>query len=207
MANQNPNRRELLEMLSRVAIAGQFPGFSKWIYGAQSAGHHPKEHLESSRPASYTPQFFDSAEYALVERLVEIIIPTDDQPGAKEAGVAEFIDFMAANDPALTQPFHGGLRDLDGLSHGFAGTGFLQMESNRQQALLSQLAYRNQHQPGQEAGQRFFKLVRSYTVMGYYTSRVGLQALDYPGLKLYASSPACPHVNDPEHKHLSEPRF
>jgi hypothetical protein len=33
----------------------------------------------------------------MVEHLAEMIIPEDDTPGAKEAGVAEFIDFMLAN--------------------------------------------------------------------------------------------------------------
>ena len=33
----------------------------------------------------------------MVEHLAEMIIPEDDTPGAKQAGVAEFIDFMVAN--------------------------------------------------------------------------------------------------------------
>jgi hypothetical protein len=43
-------------------------------------------------------------------------------------------------------------------------------------------------------------------VMGYYTSRVGLSELDYPGLRFYSQSPACPHTDDPEHRHLPAPR-
>lgn len=207
MANQNPNRRELLEMLSRVAAASQFPGFSKWTYAAEHAEHHKMDETAPSRQANYQPQFFNPAEYAIVERLVDLIIPQDDSPGAKEAGVAEFIDFMVANDPEMPKPFHDGLEWLDQLAHNSAGTGFVLLETTRQEALLSQLAYQKQHQPGQEKGQQFFKLMLRYTVMGYYTSRVGLKELDYPGLKLYARSPACPHVNDPEHKHLPPPRY
>ncbi len=48
--------------------------------------------------------------------------------------------------------------------------------------------------PEQRAGHEFFLLVRRYTVMGYYTSRVGLEELDFPGFKLYTESPACPHI-------------
>jgi gluconate 2-dehydrogenase gamma chain len=44
--------------------------------------------------------------------------------------------------------------------------------------------------------------MREYTVMGYYTSRIGLEQLDYPGLKFYSASPECPHKDDPEHLHL-----
>jgi gluconate 2-dehydrogenase gamma chain len=38
--------------------------------------------------------------------------------------------------------------------------------------------------------------------MGYYTSKVGLEQLNYPGLKFYSASPECPHKDDPEHRHL-----
>jgi len=53
----------------------------------------------------------------------------------------------------------------------------------------------------------FFDLIREYTLMGFYTSRVGLQELDYPGLKFYSESPSCPHVNDREHLHLPPPKY
>ncbi len=55
-------------------------------------------------------------------------------------------------------------------------------------------------------GTAFFKLIRRYTVMGYYTSRIGLEELDFPGLKFYSQSPECPHKNDPEHRHLPAAR-
>ena len=48
----------------------------------------------------------------------------------------------------------------------------------------------------------FFRLLREYTVMGFYTTRIGLEELGYPGLRTYSKSPECPHVNDPEHRHL-----
>ena len=40
--------------------------------------------------------------------------------------------------------------------------------------------------------------MRNYTVMGYYTSRAGLEELDYPGLRFYSASPECPHKDDPD---------
>jgi hypothetical protein len=56
-------------------------------------------------------------------------------------------------------------------------------------------------------GPAFFKLLRSYTVMGYYTTRIGLESLDDPGLRLYSASPECPHKDDPAHLHLPPPRY
>jgi gluconate 2-dehydrogenase gamma chain len=159
VANQNPSRRELLEMLSRVTVVSQFPGFSKWMYAGEDTIHHKMDEIAPTRPAHYEPQFFTPAQYALVERLVDLIIPPDgppdESPGAKEAGVAEFIDFMAANDPEMMQPFRNGLTWLDGFAHSSAGTVFIRLDTARQETLLSQLAYQKQHQPGQGQASNF----------------------------------------------------
>jgi hypothetical protein len=49
--------------------------------------------------------------------------------------------------------------------------------------------------------------MREYTTMGFYTTKVGLEQLDCPSLKFYNASPACPHVDDREHKHLPPPKY
>jgi hypothetical protein len=58
---------------------------------------------------------------------------------------------------------------------------------------LRHLAYKDHYRPGEDEGREFFKLIREYTIMGFYTSRIGLDQLDYPGLKFYSESPGCPH--------------
>ena len=193
-------------MLALAATAGQFSGFSKWICAAQHATDHASARTQN-RPAAYTPQFFTPEEYALVGQLTEIIIPKDESPGAKEAGVSEFVDFMAASDPSIQQPFRVGLRRLNDQSRKEQGTDFARLAAEQQETLLRTLAYRDHYVPGQDAGQQFFQLLRRYTVMGYYTSRIGLEALDFPGLRMYAQSPACPHKDDPEHRHLPAARY
>ena len=45
----------------------------------------------------------------MVERLSEMIIPSDATPGASEAGVAEFIDFIVFSDPDSQYAFRTGL--------------------------------------------------------------------------------------------------
>ena len=104
MAGQGIRRREVLRILGTAAAAAQFPGFSKWGF---ACGHVGNAALQI-KPAIYHPQFFTTAEYAMVERLTEIIIPSDGTPGAKEAGVAEFIDFMTASDPEVQYGFRTG---------------------------------------------------------------------------------------------------
>jgi len=177
-----------LAMLAMAAGASRFPGFSRWIYAAH----------DDSAPqvkAPYQPQFFTPPEYRVIDQLTELIIPRDESPGARDAGVSEFIDFMIAHDVDLQPRFRSGLRWLD--EHGFTG---------QQTELLTRIAYRKHFVKGEEEGQSFFKLLRRYTVMGYYTTRIGLEQLNYPGLHFYSSSPGCPHKNDPEHNHLPPPQ-
>ncbi len=204
MANQSPQRRDILRILSLAAAASQFPGFSRWAYADQHEGHAASV---APKPANYTPQFFSPAEYVTIEQLTELIIPSDGTPGAKEAGVSEFIDFMAASDPEIQAPFRTGLQWLNAHAQKVQGSPFGSLSADQQTQILRPLAYREQYVADEAAGQTFFQLVRRYTVMGYYTTRIGLEQLDFPGLKFYTKSPACPHTDDPEHLHLPPPRF
>src|SRR5437660_7529672 len=94
MGGQGVERREILRYIGIAAVAGSFPGFSQWAFAC------PQNHPQMSPRASagpYKPLFFSPQHYRMVEHLAEMIIPEDDTPGAKQAGVAEAIDFMVAN--------------------------------------------------------------------------------------------------------------
>jgi len=200
MAGQGIQRRAVLRILGTAAAAAQFPGFSKWGF---ACGHIGKAALQI-KPAVYRPQFFTAAEYATVGRLTEIIIPSDATPGAKDAGVAEFIDFMVASDPDAQYGLRTGLTWLDAHAEQAAGKRFMELTPEQQTSLLEPLGFKNKARPGGEAGRRFFTMMREYTVTGFYTSEIGFKELDNPALKFYAESPECPHKNDPEHLHLPQ---
>jgi gluconate 2-dehydrogenase gamma chain len=190
-------------MLGKVAALSQFPGFSRWI----TAAEHSHTEGASARPSTYQPLFFMPAEYATVDLLTEMIIPKDESPGAHDAGVVEFIDFMVAHDDDLQYPFRTGLAWLNAFATEKHGADFSSLTLAQRDALLRKLAYKAQYAPTEVQGQEFVALLRKYTVIGYYTSKIGLQELDYPGLRLYSASPECPHPHDPEHTHLPPPRF
>jgi gluconate 2-dehydrogenase gamma chain len=199
MAGQSIERREVLRILSVASAAATFPGFSKWSF---ACGHIGKT-LAQIKPAVYQPWFFTPPEYATIERLTDIIVPSDDTPGAREAGVAEFIDLMVSRDSNLQPDFRDGLRWLDMHSRKTSGQPFTKLNPGQQTALLEPLAYRKKFRPGEEAGRKFFARIREYTMLGFYTSEIGLKELDFPGLiHSYAVSPSCPHQDDPEHRHL-----
>ncbi len=199
MAGQGIQRREILRILGTAAAAAQFPGFSKWAF---ACGHVGNAALQI-KPAEYKLQFFTPAEYALVERLAEMIIPSDATPGAKEAGVAEFIDFMIFSDPEAQYDFRTGLTWMNAHSERGTGKKFVELTPDQQTSLLEPLAYKDKARAGDEEGCRFFSMMREYTVTGFYSSEIGFKELDNPALKSYAESPECPHKDDPEHAHLS----
>jgi len=211
MAGQNLERREMLRALSLAAGAARFPGFVKWAFADPEADHHGGERLRQAgsqaKPNTpYKPQFFTGDEYEIVSRLSEMIIPTDGAPGAREAGVSEFIDFIVFSDPSLQYRFRYGVRWIDAHASYLFGRRFLEITPEQQTGMLTHLAYKDRHRAGEEDGRDFFMLIREYTVIGFYTSRVGLEEIDYPGLKQYwREAPGCPHLDDPEHKHLPPP--
>jgi hypothetical protein len=201
MANQSPDRRKVLAMLAKVAALGQFPGFSRWACGLENAEGATRR----TAKRTYEPLFFSPSEYETVDTIAEQIIPRDTSPGAHDAGVAEFIDFMVAHDPDLQYPFRTGIAWVDAFATAKEGGRFVAISAEARESLLRKLAYHAEQSPAESQGQEFFALMRKYTVLGYYTSRIGLEELDYPGLRLYSSSPECPHKDDPEHTHLRAP--
>jgi hypothetical protein len=190
----------VLRILGTAAAAAQFPGFSRWGF---ACGHIGNAALQI-KPAVYRPQFFTAAEYAMVVRMAEMIIPSDGTPGAKEAGVAEFIDFMVANDSEPQYPFRMGLAWLNARAEEANGKRFVELTAEQQTSLLEPLGFKDKVRPGEETGVQFFRLMREFTVTGFYTSEIGFKELDNPALKFYAESPECPHKGDPEHAHLSQ---
>jgi hypothetical protein len=76
----------------------------------------------------------------------------------------------------------------------------------QQTVLLEELTYKSKYTSTTERGREFLQLLRDYTVVGYYTSKIGPESLGYPGLRTASPKmPGCSHPNDPEHTHLAEP--
>ena len=161
----------------------------------------------------------------MVEHLAEMIIPEDETPGAKKAGVAEFIDFMVANrvpvstsrdirstDDAIAAGNEAQTRFLAGLDWMNARSRsefkheFMDCTPVQQNALLEELAYKTKFKSTTESGRAFFQMMRDYTVVGYYTTKIGLQSVGYPGLRVaWTKMPGCAHLDDPEHLNLHKP--
>jgi gluconate 2-dehydrogenase gamma chain len=220
MGGQAVERREILRFIGMASVAATFPGFSQWVFACPQEGHS-----NETTSGPYKPLFFTPQQFRMVEHLAEMIIPEDETPGARKAGVAEFIDFMVANRVAVSASrdvrstqdaiqvgeeaqngFIAGLDWMNARSHSEFGHTFMDCSAEQQNSLLEELAYKAKFKPTTESGRAFFQFFRDYTVVGYYTTKIGLKSLGYLGLKpVWDSLPGCSHPNDPEHAHLGEP--
>lgn len=126
--------------------------------------------------------FFNEHERATIEVLSDWIIPEDERsPGAVEAGVPDFIDFMMLDMPDMQVPMRGGLMWLDSRCRDHYGEPFAGCSREQQQEMLDRIAWPDRVEPGWEFGMRFFNRLRDLVATGFFTSEIGLTDLDYQG--------------------------
>jgi hypothetical protein len=124
-------------------------------------------------PALARPRgLLSEPEMRTLTALVDVILPATDSPAASAAETHEFIDLaLAACASATAQAtLRKGLADL-------AARGFLAMAPEKRAELLAERARSDMPLP---YDQSFFKILKDYTLTGYFHSEKGAtQALAY----------------------------
>jgi hypothetical protein len=145
---------------------------------AQHAEHVMAKTAATS-PLTYDPVFFKQADYALITRLADLILPRTDTPGAVDAHVPYRIDEAVAASPELQQEFEAGLAPL-------RAAGFSSLPEAQQTTMLQSMV-----------DSQFFHTIKGLTVDWYYRSEEGLtKELGFHGNTFRADFPGCTH---PEH--------
>lgn len=101
-------RRSALKMLGTVGATCAFP-----FHGDELYGQHVAAPVQPAAAGPYEPAFFSKAEYAVVSRLADVIIPPTDTPGASAAGVPEYIDRVVSLNPEHQPLVRAGLQWLE----------------------------------------------------------------------------------------------
>lgn len=191
-----------------ASVAGQ-EFLAGWLLSpnvlAASSPSMPGMHhmAEAARPsAAYVPQFFKPQEFSNIEILTEMIIPRDDKPGAKDARVADYIDFLVFSSaefrPGMQKEWSDGLVVLEQSCQKEFGHAFADLTDEQRHNLLTAMSLPEIDAHAQHEGFAFFRLLKETTVDGFYTSRAGLiDALEYKGLSFLTEFPGCTH---PEHQ-------
>jgi hypothetical protein len=145
------------------------------------AAKEPKPAAEGG--AKSTGHFFTPAQHKFVDELTETIIPKDSHSGgAKDAKVADFIDQHVgeSGDPDQKELWREGLRLIDSMSQHYTGKTFLEGSAEDRVAVLTVLSD-NEHMTDL-LEVRFYKELKELTVLGYYTSSVGIHdEMEYKG--------------------------
>jgi len=158
------------EMLAATAAALAAPLVAPAPAGAAGAA-------QAAQAARMAPKFFTAPEFALLDELSDLIIPTDaHSPGARVAGVATFIDFRLSEslDTDQQAKWHSGLAAVDTLSQELHGKAFLQGTPEQRLAVLTKMAAGEKD--AKTLAEHFFQQLKGWTVRAYYSSKVGIHA-------------------------------
>ena len=128
------------------------------------------------------------------EALVETIIPATETPGAGEAGVAEFVEFMLQEwyPTADRKRFLDGMTSLNEHCERQFKMAFSTLDQKDQVAVVTALQDGRVDQ-FEDGGRTFFGHIKQLTIFGYYTSDIGMTVErrylpvpgDYDGAYLY----------------------
>jgi hypothetical protein len=101
----------------------------------------------------------------------------------EQAGVPEFIEFMAKDYPPFQVPLRGGLKMLDRLSFDAFEKDFISLSESQQKSILDPMAFPVENVPMDKQSKeiQFFNTMKNLTMTGYYTSQIGIEELGYAG--------------------------
>ena len=185
------NRREVLHLLASAPMAAGFV----WTDAEAARAHGLAQAARDAAKAgaAFTPKFFTAHEYETVRLLVDLIIPRDERSGsATEAGVPEFMDFIVADQPARQTAMRGGLAWLDVECQERFDKTFVDCAAAERTAVLDDIAWPQRVKPGLSHGAAFFSSFRDLTATGFWTTKMGIEDLQYLGNKYVAEWKGCP---------------
>lgn len=186
------DRRTLLKLISSAPVAAGFAWTEVEARDAHAQAQAARRTAQGSR-AVFKPKFFTAHEYATVRVLVDLIIPKDERSGsATDAGVPEFMDFMMVDQPARQTAMRGGLAWIDRACLDRHDTPFITCTAAQRTALLDAVSWPQRGARELSHGINFFSSFRDLTASGFWTTRMGIDDLQYLGNTGVAEWKGCP---------------
>jgi len=177
------DRREAVRMLAGVSAA----------LALTPAEAMALREIVGAAPQAAEPRFFTAHEYSTVRLLADMILPADERSGsATDVGVPEFIDFMMTDRPDGQLPMRGGLAWLDLEAMERFGRPLVECALAEREQLLDDLAWPERAPEGMSHGVAFFNAFRDLTATGFWTSKEGIEDLEYMGNRYRNSWRGCP---------------
>ena len=185
------NRRAMLQLLGSAPVVA---GLTWTDAEAAQAAQAAKSTQAAKRAGTaYKPKFFNAHEWATINVLVDIIIPKDERSGsATEAGVPVFMDFLLDDQPNRQTAMRGGLAWIDLECQDRYDKRFLECTADERTAVLDDIAWPQKAKPEFAHGVAFFNSFRDLTASGFWSSKMGVDDLQYIGNVMVAEWKGCP---------------
>ncbi|MDH4065122.1 MAG: gluconate 2-dehydrogenase subunit 3 family protein [Acidobacteriota bacterium] len=207
------DRRQLLRLLGSAPLAAGFVWTGQEVSAAQGLAQAARATQGTTMP--FEPRFFTPHEWETVRVLVDLIIPKDDRSGgATDAGVPEFLDFLMIDEPRLAHEsgrqtaMRGGLAWIDLECQRRFDKTLVACTGAERTAVLDDISSpppEAARDGGQQTapddtpkvpvlghGQAFFSSFRDLTATGFWTTKMGMEDLQYQGNRYVAEWNGCP---------------
>jgi hypothetical protein len=122
----------------------------------------------------WQPRLLSARQAALLQEVVEVIIPTTDTPGAKAALTHVFVDLYVKDcyPKAQQELFLKGLDDLEAISRKQLRRPFLDLSPDERLGLLKQME-KESFDKDEAVEQSFIRMLKNLTLMGFFSSQPG----------------------------------
>lgn len=171
------DRREALKVISMITGYALTAGAaSAFLAGCKAEPKSQTPAASGSTTASSLKSMLTKDQLATVAEISERILPKTDTPGAKDCGVAEYIDMAVSNfyKPEDQKRFVEKLASFDKAANDKYKKNFVQLTDENKDDILKIMAA---EWKANDKEYHIFKEMRDLTVSGYCTSEMGAKKL------------------------------
>lgn len=194
MSTDGISRRDVLRTLAIGAAGGSVLQVIP-LQAAETAHQAVRKEKAAAPAGKYAPKYFTAKQYETLTSLCDTIIPKDERSGgAVEAGAPEFIDLLTSENLEFQNRLGGGLMWLDSYCLDHYGKLYMETTPEQRKEIIELIAYRKNAKANPELhqGVAFFAFLRNMTCDGFYTSKIGIEDLQYIGNVTRSEWPGCP---------------
>jgi hypothetical protein len=185
------DRRDFVKFMAAAPLAH----FAVTALDLEEAATRTRETLEklAERGQQYQPKVFTPAEWRTARVLVDYVIPRDARSGsATDAKVPEFMDVFMETRENMKTWMRTGLAWLDEESNKRFSKTFVDCDDTQRKAILDDIAWPRRARQEMQAGVRFFTNFRNFTSSGFWSSKMGIDDLQYMGNRPMSTWNGCP---------------
>lgn len=194
MSTLGISRRDVLKTLAAGAAGGSVLQVIP-LQATELAHQMVRKEKATAAAGKYVPKYFTAKQYETLTSLCDTIIPRDEKSGgAVDAGAPEFIDLLTSENAEFQNRLGGGLMWLDSYCIDHYGKVYMESLPEQRKEVIELIAYRKNAKanPEIQQGVAFFAVLRNMTCDGFYTSKIGIDDLQYIGNVTRSEWPGCP---------------